>query len=127
MNGQITKILHVDDEPDIQLVTRTALEMIGGMTVKTCASGKDALATAVEFEPDLFLLDAMMPDMDGPETFLALRQLSGLQDTPAIFMTAKVMESEITRFTELGALGVIAKPFNPMTLADQIKDLWNSR
>lgn len=123
----LDKILHVEDEVDIQDVARMAMEAVGGLTVRTCSSGEEALSAAAEFQPDLFLLDVMMPGMDGPETFQALRELPGFQETPAIFMTAKVMDSEVARFKELGALGVIPKPFDPMTLADQIKAMWEER
>lgn len=127
MSEELDKILHVEDEVDIQEVARMALEAVGGLTVRTCSDGEEALAAAPEFSPDLFLLDVMMPGMDGPETFQALQKLSGFENTPAIFMTAKVMEAEVARFTELGALGVIAKPFDPMTLSDQIRELWQQR
>lgn len=127
MGHVLTKILHVEDEVDIQEVAKMALEAVGGMDVKTCGDGEEALSVAPEFQPDLFLLDVMMPGMDGPETFLALQKLPGFENTPAIFMTAKVMEAEVERLKELGALGVIAKPFDPMTLTDQIRDLWENR
>ncbi len=124
MSATLNKILHVEDEVDIQEVARMALEAVGGLTVRTCGDGGEAVSAAPEFAPDLFLLDVMMPGMDGPETFQALQKLPGFKNTPAIFMTAKVMETEIARFKELGALGVIAKPFDPMTLSDQIRSLW---
>lgn len=127
MSDSLNKILHVEDEVDIQDVTRMALEAVGGLTVRTCGDGEEALSAAPEFKPDLFLLDVMMPGMDGPETFQALQKLPGFEETPAIFMTAKVMEVEVARFRELGALGVIAKPFDPMTLSDQIRSLWEER
>jgi two-component system, OmpR family, response regulator len=127
LSDSLNKILHVEDEVDIQDVTRMALEAVGGLTVRTCGDGEEALSAAPEFKPDLFLLDVMMPGMDGPETFQALQKLPGFEETPAIFMTAKVMEVEVARFRELGALGVIAKPFDPMTLSDQIRSLWEER
>ena len=127
MSDSLNKIVHVEDEVDIQDVTRMALEAVGGLTVRTCGDGEEALSAAPEFKPDLFLLDVMMPGMDGPETFQALQKLPGFEETPAIFMTAKVMEVEVARFRELGALGVIAKPFDPMTLSDQIRSLWEER
>ncbi len=123
----LSKILHVEDEPDIQEVARMALEAVGGFTVKTCSSGDEALAAAQEFDPDLILLDVMMPGMDGPTTFQKLRLLSGLENTPGVFMTAKVMESEVQRFMDIGALGVLPKPFDPMTLSDQLREIWDSR
>ncbi len=123
----LTKILCVEDEPDIQAITKLALETIGGFTIETCSSGREALLKAPEFGPDLILLDVMMPGMDGPETLQALRALPGFETTPVIFMTAKAMASEIQKYKELGALDVIPKPFDPMTLSDQIKAIWNAR
>jgi CheY-like chemotaxis protein len=82
---------------------------------------------APEFNPDLFLLDVMMPGMDGPEIFQALQKLPGFEDTLAIFMTAKVIEAEVAKFKELEALGVIAKPFDAMTLADEIRSFWEGK
>ncbi len=127
MAAPLNKILHVEDEPDIQEVAKMALEAVGGFTVKTCGSGDEALAAALEFGPDLFLLDVMMPGMDGPTTFQKLRELPGLENTCGVFMTAKVMESEVRRFMNLGALGVLPKPFDPMTLSDQLRDIWDSQ
>ncbi|MBT4935055.1 MAG: response regulator [Rhodospirillaceae bacterium] len=127
MSAALDKILHVEDEVDIQEIAKMALEAVGGLNVRTCSDGEEALLVAPEFQPDLFLLDVMMPGMDGPETFQALQKLSGFENTPVIFMTAKVMEAEVARFKEIGALGVIAKPFDPMTLSDQIKALWDDR
>jgi two-component system, OmpR family, response regulator len=127
LSAALDKILHVEDEVDIQEIAKMALEAVGGLNVRTCSDGEEALSAAPEFEPDLFLLDVMMPGMDGPETFQALQKLPGFENTPAIFMTAKVMEAEVARFKEIGALGVIAKPFDPMTLSDQIRALWDER
>jgi len=127
LNEILHKVLHVEDEVDIQEIAKMALEAVGGLIVRTCGDGKEALSAAPEFKPDLFLLDVMMPGMDGPETFQALQKIPGFENTPAIFMTAKVMETEVMRFKELGALGVIPKPFDPMTLTDQIMALWDAR
>ncbi len=91
----LNRILHVEDEPDIQEIARVSLETVGGFTVATCSSGREALDRAEEFEPDLLLLDVMMPDMDGPTTLGELRKLPGFGSTPTIFMTAKVQAHEI--------------------------------
>ena len=123
MSG-LQRVLYVEDEPDIQAVARLALEMVGGLTVKTCSSGEEALKEAPAFEPQLILLDVMMPGMDGPGTLKALRALPSLAAVPVIFMTAKVQPQEVAHYTGLGALGVIAKPFDPMTLAAQVRALW---
>lgn len=123
----LSSILYVEDDPDIRTVARMALEVVGGFSVTVCASGAEALA-AVEGDlvPDLFLLDVMMPEMDGPATLAALRRLPSVAQVPAIFMTAKVQESEIALYNWLGAIGVVAKPFDPMQLSQQLRRLWES-
>jgi two-component system, OmpR family, response regulator len=88
-----------------------------------CSSGERALNQAASFQPELILLDVMMRVMDGPETLKGLRELPGLESTPVAFLTAKVQPSEIEEFMAMGALEVIAKPFDPMTLGDQIRGL----
>jgi CheY-like chemotaxis protein len=123
----LQRILYVEDEPDIQAVARMALEAVGGFTLQVCSSGEEALQTAVEFAPDLLLLDVMMPGMDGPTTLQELRNLPDLANTPAVFMTAKVQPQEIEQFKSFGALDVIPKPFDPMTLSDQITLVWQQR
>jgi CheY-like chemotaxis protein len=123
----LQRILYVEDEPDIQTVARIVLETVGGFTVQICSSGEEALQTAVEFAPDLLLLDVMMPGMDGPTTLQALRNLPDLENTPAVFMTAKVQPQEIEQFKSFGALDVITKPFDPMALSSQITALWQQR
>lgn len=122
----LQKIMYVEDEADIQAVARLSLEAFGGFDVKVCSSGKEALAVAPDFQPDLILLDVMMPEMDGPTTFNALRDIASLAKTPIIFMTAKVQAHEIQAYKDLGALGVISKPFDPMNLASEIRTMWAS-
>ena len=121
----LTHILYVEDDLDIQAVAQIALEVVGGLSLKTCSSGAEAL-TAVNngFVPDLLLLDVMMPNMDGPTTLAGLRKLANTVATPVIFMTAKVQSSELDFYTSLGAIGVIAKPFDPMALSTQVRAIW---
>ncbi len=121
----LTKILYVEDEPDIQTVALMALETIGGFTVQACSSGQEALDAAPGFEPDLVILDVMMPGMDGPATMQALRKLPAMADVDMIFMTAKVQSQEVARYLEMGAVDVIAKPFDPMALATQVQAIWD--
>ncbi|MEW5771323.1 MAG: response regulator [Pseudomonadota bacterium] len=123
--GTLQRILYVEDEPDIQAVARLALELVGGFTVKICSSGEEALREAAAFAPDLILLDVMMPGMDGPSTLKALRGQATLAEVPVAFMTAKVQPPEVAHYKALGARDVIAKPFDPMKLADQIRAIWN--
>ena len=122
--SELKRILYVEDEPDIQAVAKIALEMVGGFAVRICASGDEALRQAEAFGPDLILLDVMMPGMDGPSTLKALRDLPALAHTPVVFMTAKVQAPEVARYKELGALDVIAKPFDPMTLPNRLRAIW---
>ncbi len=124
--NKMRKILYVEDDSCIQLVVRLALEDIGGLEVKICSSGEEALEAAADFTPDLLLLDVMMPGLDGPSTLKALRQLNATAQTPAIFMTAKVQPQEVAELQQLpGTIAILAKPFDPMTLAQQLHQAWN--
>lgn len=124
MPQELKRILYVEDEPDIQAVARIALEHVGGFELEICASGQEALERGAGFQPDLLLLDVMMPGMDGVTTLQELRKLPGLQSTPAMFMTAKVQPSEVAQLRKQGAIDVIPKPFDPMTLSENIRSLW---
>lgn len=128
MNPRILqRILYVEDEPAIQAVARLALEDIGGFTVEVYGSGPEAQAKGAAFAPDLILLDVMMPGMDGPATLKVLRNIAELSATPVIFVTASAQADEVVEYKAIGALGTIAKPFDPMTLAEQIKALWRNQ
>ncbi len=124
MAEALTRVLYTEDEPDIQAVARLALEMLGGFTVEICNSGAEALERAPDFNPQLILLDVMMPGMDGPTTLARLRELPQFANTPVIFMTAKVQPAEVAGYKKLGAIDVIPKPFDPMTLAGQVSAIW---
>lgn len=125
MIHELTRILYVEDDPDIQAIAMMVLETINGFTVEACNCGSEALQKAVPFKPDLILLDVMMPGMDGPETLKGLRAFAELETTPVVFMTAKVQPQEVQGYLDLGAAGVIAKPFDPMTLAQELRDIWS--
>ncbi|MDD4928417.1 MAG: response regulator [Gallionella sp.] len=127
MTEKLVRVLYVEDEPDIQVVARLALEMVGGYTLEICSSGKDALIRAPEFKPQLILMDVMMPGMDGPTTLAHLREIPEFATTPVIFMTAKVQPGEVAGYKALGALDVIPKPFDPMTLSGQVQTIWERR
>jgi CheY-like chemotaxis protein len=111
------RILHVDDEPDIREIVDMSLGMNADFEVRACASGAEAITTAVEWSPLLVMLDVMMPGMDGPTTLAHLRKDLRTADIPVLFMTARAQAREVERFIALGAQGVISKPFDPMTLA----------
>ncbi|SNT10963.1 CheY chemotaxis protein or a CheY-like REC (receiver) domain [Noviherbaspirillum humi] len=118
-------ILYVEDDPDIQTIAQISLEEVGGFSVRICNSGIEAFNVInAGFTPDLMLLDVMMPEADGPMILDALRRLPETRSTPAVFVTAKVQPNEIAYYKSLGVLGVIAKPFDPMLLPEQVQQLW---
>jgi len=124
--GDLQRILHVEDEPDIREIAAIGLGEIGGFTVESCGSPTEALERAAQLSDwvDLLLLDVMMPEMDGLALLGHLRKLDGLALTPAIFVTAKTDSREIAPLMDAGAIGVVAKPFDPMTVSDKIREIW---
>lgn len=122
--SDLKTILYVDDEPDIREVVQMSLSLVDGLDVQTCESGERALQLLPQLRPDLLLLDVMMPGMDGPSTLQKMRTVPGLQKIPVVFMTAKAMPQEVARFRELGAVSVIAKPFDPIQLGNQVIAIW---
>jgi CheY-like chemotaxis protein len=122
---ELRRILYVEDDEPIRTVGLMTLQTVGGFEVIACASGAEALAKAPEARADLILLDVMMPEMDGPQTLLRLRTLPETAVTPVVFLTARVQPSEIAELRALGAVDVLAKPFNPMTLPDKLRAIWS--
>lgn len=118
------RVLYVEDEPDIQEIARMALETLGGFELRVCSGGAEALEVATGFGPDIVLLDVMMPGMDGIETLDGLLRLPELDAVPMVFMTAKVQPREETALRQAGAVDVIPKPFDPLTLADEVRAIW---
>jgi CheY-like chemotaxis protein len=113
-------VLIIDDEDDIREVAALSLESVAGWEVVTANSGSQGLARAVEHRPDAILLDVMMPGMDGPTTFRELRRNPATASIPVLLLTAKVQSSDQRRFADLGVEAVLFKPFDPLTLSDQI-------
>ncbi len=120
----LQRVMHIEDDPSILEVARLALELVGGLQVCSCASGAEGIAAARSFQPQLILLDVMMPDMDGPQTLAALRQIPELQATPVVFLTARAQASEVAAYRSLGVADILLKPFDPMQLAAQISAIW---
>ncbi len=116
-------VLIIDDEDDVRQVVRLSLGRVGGMNVVDAGSGAEGVRLATETSPDFILLDLMMPEMDGVETLSRLREDARTATIPVIFLTAKALPSEIERLRRLGALDVVVKPFNPMTLADELRTI----
>lgn len=113
-------ILLVEDEADVRRIAELALVRVGGFAVRTAESGEAALRAFAEARPGVVLLDVMMPGMDGPAVLRAIRALPEGRDVPIVFMTARTQRAEVDRYLALGAVGVITKPFDPMTLSDDL-------
>lgn len=125
MSATLHKVLCAEDDPDIRAILEFSLGAVGGYEVRLCPDGADALAEADAFEPDLILLDVMMPTLSGPDTMRALREKPALRDTPIVLMSARALPDEIEALLEHGATGVIVKPFDPMTLPEHLKIYWD--
>ena len=118
---------YVDDDADIREIVEMSLGLDGTMRVSSSAGGEHALEAMRSSPPDLVVLDVMMPGMDGPAILRRMRADPQLKHIPVIFMTAKANPQEVARFRDLSAIGVIAKPFDPMALGTQVRTLWNSQ
>jgi CheY-like chemotaxis protein len=116
------RILLIEDEDHIREIAQLSLESIGGWDVLSAGSGREGLELARAERPDAILLDVMMPEMDGPSTLQALREEPETKDIPVVFMTAKVQPAERRELSDVGAAGIIPKPFDPMTLSSDVAD-----
>jgi len=119
----IRKVLLVDDDPDIRSIGSLSLRNIGKWQVVVAESGVAAIQAIAQEKPDLVLLDVMMPGLDGPATLVRIQALAAQTVPPVIFMTAKTDPSELQRLVALGAKGAISKPFNPLLLLKQIRQI----
>jgi two-component system OmpR family response regulator len=120
----LRRILVVDDDRDVLRIVCVVLESMGHFEVEPCNIARGAVEAARRFEPDMILLDVMMPEQDGPEVLKALRAEPATEAIPVVFMTAKVMPNEANRYASLGVAGVIAKPFNTRSLIDRVHEIW---
>jgi CheY-like chemotaxis protein len=114
------RILIIDDEDDIREVAALSLEATAGWEIIAANSGAAGIKAAAEQKPDAILMDVMMPGMDGPTTFRQMQQNPNISGIPVLLLTAKVQGVDQRRFADLGVAGVLFKPFDPMTLAQQI-------
>ena len=122
---ELKQIVHVDDDADIRTIVQIALEVVGQIDLVQFPDGPSALAGIDGTSPDLFLLDVMMPGMSGQELRREFRKIPRLEAVPAVFVTAKAEDSFTSLLRAEGALAVVTKPFDPMTLADTLRDLWH--
>lgn len=125
---KLKKIIYIDDQMDILLVAEYALTQIGAYDVLMCESGADALEKIEEFNPDLIVLDVMMPELDGPQTLSKIREIELFKETPAIFITAKIFPVEVNQLKSCDSrvIEVISKPFNPILISKTIQSVWES-
>lgn len=121
---ELKKILYAEDEPDVQTVVEITIQSMSNYDIKACSNGKKLLDCVEEYNPDLILLDVMMPEMDGPTTFEHLLSNEKTKDIPVIFMTAKAQTHEVETFKKSGAIGIITKPFDPLLLCSEIEQIW---
>ncbi|HAQ73380.1 response regulator [Stutzerimonas nitrititolerans] len=122
----LKRILHIEDVPSIQIVTRIALERIGGFEVLSCASAQAALAEVRAFAPDLILLDVMLPQMDGIELLRQLAGLVDLQQTPVVLLTGHLERERLAELQQMGVREVLQKPFDPLQLTAQLRAIWEA-
>jgi two-component system, OmpR family, response regulator len=122
----LNRICYVEDDPDIQRIVRLTLERVGKMTVEVVGDSTKAVETIAAFKPDLVMLDWMMPVMDGPAVFRAMRERAETRDLPVVFITAKASRKELDELTAMGAAGTISKPFSPKDLPDQLRGIWKT-
>lgn len=119
----LTRLLHLDDDPDILEIGRISLEIGGAFDLVQCTNGPDAVRLAETFRPDVLLLDYMLPGMSGTQVYDAIRRIDGLEYAPVIFMTARVQSTEVDMLLATGAAGVISKPFDPVNLGSRIIEI----
>lgn len=120
----LKKILYAEDETDVQTIVEVSIWSTSSYQIKICDNGKLLLDCVEEYDPDLILLDVMMPEMDGITTLENLQANEKTKDIPVIFITAKAQSHEVKLFNESGVIGVITKPFDPMTLSATITEFW---
>jgi len=123
----LKRILHVEDVPSIQVVTRIALQKLGGFEVLSCASGQEALEQVRQFEPDMILLDLSLPQMDGIELLRQLSVMIDLQHTTVVLLTGQANDpGDPSELQRLGVRKLLKKPFDPLQLATQLNEIWNA-
>ncbi|MEO8756111.1 MAG: response regulator [Casimicrobiaceae bacterium] len=122
----LNRICYVEDDEDIQRIVRMSLERIGKMTVMVESDPLKAIEGIKAFQPDLVMLDWMMPGMDGPTLLKTMRQIPETADFPVVFITAKATVKDHAELAALGAAGIVSKPFSPKDLPEQLKAIWNT-
>ena len=120
----LNRICYVEDDEDIQRIVRMSLERVGKMTVAVVSDPTQAIQAFAEFQPDLVMLDWMMPVLDGPALFRQMKLRPETSDLPVVFITARASPRDLEELQSLGAAGTISKPFSPKDLPDQLRAIW---
>jgi CheY-like chemotaxis protein len=123
-NRPLSRVCYVEDDEDIQRIVRLSLERMGKMTVEIVSDPNTAIDVMKAFAPDMVLLDWMMPGMDGPTLFRAMKDRPETSSLPVVFITAKASQLELEELARLGAAGAISKPFSPKDLPEQLRAIW---
>ena len=124
---ELKSIMHVDDDEDIRTIVKIAIETVGQMELVQFSDGPSALEGIGDTKPDLFLFDVMMPGMTGQELRAELSKCSNYKNVPTVYVTAKAEDSFTNQLLSGGALAVVTKPFDPMTLADKLRTIWKTK
>ena len=127
MKPALQRILYIEDDDDIAAFAQLTLKAIGKFDVRHFSSGQAAINAYADVAPHLILVDVMMPELDGPATVMQLKHTHGTACAPFIFMTARAQLTDQEQYRALGALDVIVKPFNPMTLCQKIQEIWDQK
>jgi len=122
----LQKVLYVEDDEDIQRIVRMSLERIGKLSVEIVGNSMNAIQAMKAYQPDLVMLDWMMPEMDGPTLFRTMKEDPEVAALPVVFITAKASSRELEELITLGAKGTISKPFSPKDLPEQLRTMWNA-
>jgi two-component system, OmpR family, response regulator len=120
----LNRICYVEDDEDIQRIVRMSLERVGKMTVEVVTDPTQAMQAFADFQPDLVMLDWMMPVLDGPALFQQMKLRPETSALPVVFITARASPRDLDELRELGAAGTISKPFSPKDLPDQLRAIW---
>jgi CheY-like chemotaxis protein len=126
MAKALKTILCIDDDPDILTIAEIGLQVLGGYRVVTHLGSPGALEAAAALQPELILLDVMMPEIDGPGVLKLLRENPATAHIPVVFLTARVEQGQLDEYLIFGAAGVIAKPFNIPELPGEVRSIWAS-
>lgn len=119
-----TKVLVIDDDKSVQLIAKVGLVDLAKLEVLLCSSASEGLAQARSFQPDLILMDIMMPEMTGTEALEVFRSISQFKDIPIVIMSAMSGSSNLDEYYQLGATAVICKPLNPSNLGNQLLKIY---